>query len=40
MLENNNHDTWLKVYKLFVQYEDDDMMIKQIKAKNNPPALI
>ena len=33
MLENNNHDTWLKVYKLFVQHEDDDMMIKQIKAK-------
>jgi (E)-2-((N-methylformamido)methylene)succinate hydrolase len=33
MLENNNHENWLKVYKLFVYHEDDDMSIKQIKAK-------
>ena len=34
MLENNNHDTWLKVYKLFVYHEDDDMSIRQIKANS------
>ena len=34
MLENNNHDTWLKVYKLFVYHEDDDMSIKQIKTNS------
>ena len=34
MLENNNHDTWLKVYKLFVYHEDDDISIKQINAKS------
>jgi len=33
MLENTNHKTWLKVYKLFSHYEDDDMKIKQITAK-------
>ena len=33
MLENTNHETWLKIYKLFVNHEDDDMKIKQIKAK-------
>jgi pimeloyl-ACP methyl ester carboxylesterase len=33
MLEKTNHETWLKVYKLFVQYEDDDIKIKQIKVK-------
>ncbi len=33
MLEKTNHETWLKVYELFVQHEDDDMKIKQIKAK-------
>jgi|TARA_B110000438_G_C15702923_1_gene601865 pimeloyl-ACP methyl ester carboxylesterase len=33
MLENTNHETWLKTYKLFVQHEDDDMKIKQIIAK-------
>ena len=33
MLENTNHDTWLKIYKLFVLYEDDDMKIKQITTK-------
>ena len=33
MLENTNHETWLKVYKLFAtSHEDDDMNIKQIKA--------
>ena len=34
MLENNNHDTWLKVYKLFVYHEDDDLSIKQIKVNS------
>ena len=33
MLENTNHNTWLNVYKLFVDHEDDDMKIKQISAK-------
>jgi len=33
MLEKTNHETWLKVYKLFVQHEEDDIRIKQIKAK-------
>ena len=32
MLENNNHETWLKIYKLFVHHEDDDMNIKRITA--------
>jgi pimeloyl-ACP methyl ester carboxylesterase len=34
MLENNEHDNWLKVYKLFVYHEDDDMSIRQIKANS------
>jgi len=34
MLENTNHETWLKVYKVFVYYEDNDMSIKQIKANS------
>ena len=34
MLEKTNHETWLKVYKLFSHYEDDDMSIKQIKANS------
>jgi len=33
MLEKTNHETWLKVYKLFSHYEDDDMKIKQITSK-------
>ena len=33
MLENTDHETWVKIYKLFVQHEDDDMKIKQIKSK-------
>ena len=33
MLESTNHETWLKIYKLFVEHEDDDMKIKQIAAK-------
>jgi pimeloyl-ACP methyl ester carboxylesterase len=33
MLESTNHETWLKIYRLFVQHEDDDMKIKQITAK-------
>ena len=34
MLEKTNHETWLKVYKLFSHYEDDDMSIKQIKVNS------
>ncbi len=34
MLEKNNHNIWLKVYKLFVHHEDDDVSIKQINAKS------
>jgi len=33
MLEKTDHEVWLKIYKLFVQHEDDDMKIKQITAK-------
>jgi pimeloyl-ACP methyl ester carboxylesterase len=32
MLENTNHETWLKIYKLFVHHEDDDESIKKIAA--------
>ena len=32
MLENTNHETWLKIYKLFVDHEDDDESIKKIKS--------
>jgi pimeloyl-ACP methyl ester carboxylesterase len=32
MLEKTNHETWLKVYKLFVHHKDNDMDIKKIKA--------
>ena len=32
MLEDNNHKNFLKAYKLFVFYEDDDDMINKIKA--------
>ena len=28
MLENTDHQTWLKIYKLFVHHEDDDMKHK------------
>ena len=34
MLENNKHENWLKVYKLFVYHEDDDISIRQIKANS------
>ena len=34
MLENNNHNTWLKVYKLFAYHEDDDVSIKKINTKS------
>ena len=34
MLENNKHENWLKVYKLFVYHEDDDVSIRQIKANS------
>jgi len=33
MLDNVNHETWLKIYKLFVNHEDDDKNIKKITAK-------
>ena len=33
MLEKTNQETWLKIYKLFVEHEDDDIKIKQITAK-------
>ena len=33
MLENTDHEMWLKAYKLFVYHEDNDMEIKQITAK-------
>ena len=33
MLEKTNHEVWLKIYKIFVEHQDDDMKIKQIKAK-------
>jgi (E)-2-((N-methylformamido)methylene)succinate hydrolase len=32
MLENTNHETWLKIYKLFVYHEDIDEDIKKISA--------
>jgi (E)-2-((N-methylformamido)methylene)succinate hydrolase len=32
MLENTNHETWLKIYKLFVNHEDNDENLKKIKA--------
>ena len=34
MLENNKHENWLKVYKLFAHHEDDDENIKKIKTKS------
>ena len=34
MLDNTKHATWLKIYKLFVHHEDDDMKIKQITANS------
>jgi len=30
MLENVNHETWLNIYKLFIDHEDDDESIKKI----------
>jgi len=32
MLENTNHETWLKIYKIFVHHEDDDEIIKKITS--------
>jgi len=32
MLENTKHETWLKIYKLFVDHEDDDENIKKISS--------
>tara|TARA_B110000438_G_scaffold302740_1_gene361404 strand:- start:155 stop:943 length:789 start_codon:yes stop_codon:yes gene_type:complete len=34
MLDKNSHENWLKVYKLFVYHEDNDMNIKQIKTNS------
>ena len=34
ILEKNQHETWLKVDKLFVYHKDNDMSIKQIKANS------
>jgi len=33
MLKNTNHETWLEIYKLFVQHKDDDEEIKKITTK-------
>ena len=33
MLDNTKHETWLKIYKLFVHHEDDDNKIKKITAR-------
>ena len=32
MLDQNNHNNFLKVYKLFVNYEDDDQMLNKINT--------
>ena len=32
MLEDNNHQNFLKAYKLFVNYEDDDQMLNNINT--------
>jgi len=32
MLEENNHNNFLKAYKLFVNYEDDDLMLNNINT--------
>ena len=32
MLENNDHKSFLKAYKLFIYYEDDDDIINKIKT--------
>jgi len=32
MLEDTNHETWLKIYKIFANYEDNDVSIKKITA--------
>ena len=34
MLERTDHETWLKVYKIFAHHEDDDIQIKQIKTNS------
>jgi len=34
MLSDTDHETWLKVYKIFIDYEDDDIQIKQIKTNS------
>ena len=35
MLENNDHKDFLKAYKLFICYEDDDEIISKIKTNRN-----
>ena len=32
MLNKNDHNNFLKVYKLFVNYEDDDQMLNNINT--------
>ena len=32
MLDQTNHETWVKIYKLFANHEDDDEIIKKISA--------
>ncbi len=32
MLDENNHNNWLKAYKLFVYYKDDDQMLSKINT--------
>ena len=32
MLENTNHEAWIKIYKLFVHHEDKDEEIKKIST--------
>jgi len=34
MLEKTNNEIWLKVYKLFIYHEDNDMNIKQITTNS------
>jgi len=34
MLENTNHDTWLKAYKIFAYHEDNVVSIKKIKTNS------
>jgi len=33
MLEKTNQETWLKIYKLFVEHQDDDVRTRQITTR-------